>query len=67
MKEGSTKQAGYHISSFLSAFAKPYENSIIYIRTGNLFSPLDEFKKYIYFGFSLKYVKRLKFALISEK
>jgi hypothetical protein len=67
MKEDSIKQAGNHIFSFLSAFAKPYDNFIMYIRTGKLFSPLDEFKNYIYFGFSVKYVKRLKFALISEK
>jgi hypothetical protein len=50
MKENSIKQAGYYIFSFLSAFAKHYENSL-FISARETFFPLDELKKILILGF----------------
>jgi len=61
MKKNSIKQAGYYIFSFLSAFAKHYENSL-FISARETFFPPGRIKKiYTYFGFSLKYVKDINF------
>jgi len=49
MKETRTKQARYHIFSFLRGLEKIYEKFINYIRAGKPFFAMDEFKKYIYF------------------